>query len=60
MKSHLRINILPDPTTIQEAASKLYVDKKHFDQSITKKYCACYFKNKILDKVCFINLNSFQ
>ena len=58
LKNHFRINKLPDPISIREAASKNYVDNKINDASITKKtlhILTSMIKNL---NVIFIKVNS--
>ena len=41
MKNQFRFKNLPDAFTIRGPASKLYVDHKFNDRSISKKRCLC-------------------
>ena len=41
MKNLLKINILPGPMTVREAASKYFVDSKLNDPSLLKKQRTC-------------------
>ena len=58
MKNQNRNNKLPDPKNIREAASKIYVDNKFNEPSIIKNSTQVDFKDKNLDNVRFIKVNS--
>ena len=59
MKNQFRIENLPDPISIRESASKLYVADKFNDPSITKNTEHFDFNNKNLDKVRFVKVNFY-
>ena len=52
-----RIENLPDPLSIREAASKNYVDKKFNDQSIIKDNAHIELKNRNITNASFIQVN---
>ena len=58
-KNQYRIENLPNPTSIREAAPKNYVDNKINDPNIIKNTTHVDFKNKNLDNVHSIKVNSF-
>ena len=49
---------IPDPTSIQEAASKNYIDKKCKDPSVTKNAAHVDINDKKLDKVGLVKVIS--
>ena len=59
IKGQYTIKNLPDPTSIGEAASKLYVDKKFNDPSIRKNTAHIESNVKNLDNFRFIRLKSY-
>ena len=58
LKNQYRIKNLPDPTNIQDACSKHYVDNKFNDPSIIKNTAHVDFNDKNLDNVRFVKVNS--
>ena len=58
LKNQDRIEKLPDPISIREAASKNYVDKKFNDPSIIRNTAHVDFNDKNLDNVRFIKVIS--
>ena len=59
LKNRYRIKNLPDPISIQETASKNYVDNKFNDPSIIRNNTHVDFNDKNLDNLRFIKVNSF-
>ena len=57
-KNQYRIKILPDPTSIREAASKKYIDRKFIDPSLKKDSAHVNFNDKNLNNVRFVKINS--
>ena len=58
LKNQNRIKNLPDPISIREAASKIYVDSKFNDPSIIRNTTHVDFNDKNLHSVRFIKVNS--
>ena len=58
LKNQYRYKNLPDPTNIQDACSKNYVDKKFNDPSIIENTAHVDFNDKNLDNVRFVKVNS--
>ena len=58
LKNQYRIKNLPDPTEMQDACSKHYVDNKFNDPSIIKNTAHVDFNDKNLDNVRFVKVNS--
>ena len=58
LKNEYRIKNLPDPISIREAASKIYVNIKLNDPSIIKNTADVEFIDKKLHNVRFIKVNS--
>ena len=58
LKNQYRIQKLPNPISIREAASEIYVANKLNDPFIIKKTNHVDFSDKILDNVRFIKVNS--
>ena len=54
MKNHFTIKGLPDPMSIREATSRLYVVKKPNNPSVIKNSVHVDFYEKILDRVRFM------
>ena len=58
LKNQFRIKNLPDPISIREPASKIYVDNLFNDPSIIKNTAHVDFNDKNLDNVRFVKVNS--
>ena len=58
LKNQYRIKNLPDPTEMQDACSKHYVDNKFNNPSIIKNTAHVDFNDKNLDNVRFVKVNS--
>ena len=59
LKNQYKIENLPDPISIPEAASKKYVDNKFNDPRILKNTAHVDFNDKNLDNVRFVKVNCF-
>ena len=57
LKNQFRIKNLPDPFSIREAASKVYVDKLSKDPSIIKNNAHIELKDRNITNVSFIRVN---
>ena len=57
---HFRVESLPDPISMREGASKLYVDKKFNNPSIMKNTAHVEFNDKNLENVRFDKENSVR
>ena len=60
LKNQFRIKNLPDPISIRDAGSKIYVDNKFKDSSIIKHTTQVDFNNKNPDDVRFVKINSLS
>ena len=58
LKNQYKNKNLPDPTNLQDACSKNYVDIKFNDPSIIKNTAHVDFNDKNLDNVRFVKVNS--
>ena len=58
LKNQFRIEKIPDPISIREAASKSNVDKKFNNPSIIKNTAHVDFNYKNVDTVRFVKVNS--
>ena len=58
LKNQFRIKNSPYPISLRDACSENYVNNNFFDPSIIKNIAHVDFKDKNLDNVRFINVNS--
>ena len=60
LKTQSKIKDLPDPISIREAASKIYVDNKFNDPGKIKNTAHANFDDKNLDIVRLIKVDQYQ
>ena len=56
--NHYQTKNLPDPMSIREAASKLYIDSNFTEPNLMKFSAHVDFNDKNLDKVRLLKVNS--
>ena len=57
LKNQYKIKNLPDPTNVQEAGNKKYVDKKFNDPSIVKNTADIDLNDRNITKARFFQVN---